>query len=226
MSAVRSREGGTGEGALVDPEAITGRERYQLMTSLIVPRPIGWISTVSPEGAPNLAPFSYFAALSASPMLVGVSIGSRRGAVKDTLRNIVETGEFCVNVVTEQHLDAMNESAGDHAPEVDEFAVVGLQAVRGSVVGAPYVVGCPAVLECRLHRRLELDDAGGELVIGRVVGVRLGADLTFVPGTLSVDPASLLPVGRLGGDLYALPGEIRALPRPVVGGAGAERTGG
>ncbi|NIQ58759.1 MAG: flavin reductase family protein, partial [Gammaproteobacteria bacterium] len=76
-------------------------------TSLVVPRPIGWISTRSGEGVPNLAPFSYFAAISATPMLVSVSIGARRGEPKDTLRNIRETGAFCANIVTERHLEAM-----------------------------------------------------------------------------------------------------------------------
>jgi flavin reductase (DIM6/NTAB) family NADH-FMN oxidoreductase RutF len=84
-----------------DTAALTGRERYQLLTSLVVPRPIAWVSTWSGEGRRNLAPFSYFAAISATPFLVSVSIGSRRGEDKDTLRNIRRTGAFCVNVATE-----------------------------------------------------------------------------------------------------------------------------
>ena len=127
---------------------VSALERYQLLTSLVVPRPIGWLSTVNRSGAPNLAPFSYFAALASTPMLVGASIGFRRGEPKDTLVNIRESGAFCVNVVTEEQLEAMNLTSGDYLPDVDEFRVAGLPMARAELVDAPYVESCPAVLEC------------------------------------------------------------------------------
>ncbi len=217
------RVSGTGDGsnsASSEPRAflteeLDRRQRYQLLTSLVVPRPIGWISTRSENGLRNLAPFSYFAALAATPMLVGVSIGSRRGSPKDTLKNIVETGAFCVNVVSERHHAAMNESAAEHPPEIDEFEVAGVEAVESEVVAAPYVAGCPAVFECRLRQVVDLSPADGTFVIGEVLSVRLGAELTFAPGTLLVDPESLRPVARLGGNLYALLGEVMELTRPL-----------
>ena len=101
---------------ILDTAALDNRGRYQLLTSLVVPRPIAWLSTRSAAGAPNLAPFSYFAALSATPFLVGVSIGSRAGQPKDSLRNIGETGAFCVNLATAPQLREMNESAGEWGP--------------------------------------------------------------------------------------------------------------
>src|SRR3954463_16618920 len=106
--------------------ALLPRERYQLLTSLVVPRPIAWVSTRSAAGEPNLAPFSYFAALSATPFLVGVSIGHRRGIPKDTLANVRESGAFCVNLATEARLSALNETSGEYPPGVDEFALAGL----------------------------------------------------------------------------------------------------
>src|SRR5690606_311515 len=149
---------------------LRNRDRYQLLTSLVVPRPIAWISSRSAGGVPNLAPFSYFAAISATPFFVGVSIGSRRGVVKDTLRNIQETNEFCINIVTESHLAAMNESSGEHPPDVDEFAVAGVQMAESEAVTAPYVADCPAVLECRLQQQVDLGaDGGNVFVIGEVV---------------------------------------------------------
>jgi flavin reductase (DIM6/NTAB) family NADH-FMN oxidoreductase RutF len=198
---------------LIDTAAIGGRERYQLLTSLVVPRPIGWVSTRG-AGVPNLAPFSYFAALAGTPMLIGVSIGVRRGTPKDTLRNIRETGSFCVNVVTEELLIAMNESAGEHPPEVDEFELAGLAVAEASRVDAPCVAGCPAVFECRLFREVELGEAPNVLIIGEVLAVRLQPPLRFLPGTRLVDPETLRPVSRLGGDLYARMGELLVLPRP------------
>lgn len=199
-----------------DTAALGGRERYQLLTSLVVPRPIAWVSTRSAEGRRNLAPFSYFAAVSATPLLVSVSIGSRRGVEKDTLRNIRQTGAFCVNLATEPQLVAMNETAGEYGPEVDEFARAGLQSADAESVDAPYVANCPAVLECRLFKTVELEGSTNALVIGEVLRVRLSDAIPLAPGTLCADTAALRPVGRLWGDLYATIGDMPALQRPVV----------
>ena len=196
------------------PDELDGRVRYQLLTSLVVPRPIGWLGTRSAAGHDNLAPFSYFAALSASPMLVGVSIGHRRTGPKDSLANIRATGGFTVNVVDVDHLEAMNASSASAAPEVDEFALAGLEKAEAERIGAPYVAGAPAVLECRLEREVDLGDAPNTLVIGRVVAVRVRAGLPRIPDTEFVDTMELRPVGRLWGPAYLLPGEIVTRPRP------------
>ncbi|HUE95873.1 MAG TPA: flavin reductase family protein [Longimicrobiaceae bacterium] len=201
---------------LLPTAELENRGRYQLLTSLVVPRPIGWVSSRSPAGIANLAPFSYFVALSATPMLVAVSIGSRRGSPKDTLTNIRDSGVFCVNIVTEKHLGAMNESSGEHPPDVDEFAVAGVEAAEGEMVAAPYVADCPAVFECTLHKEVELGSESNVLVIGKVVGVRLEDSIEFTPGTYLVDPAHLRPVARLGGETYAFLGQISSLGRPDI----------
>lgn len=190
--------------------------RYQLVTSLVVPRPIGWLSTRSADGTPNLAPYSFFAAVAATPMLVAVSIGHRRTGPKDTLENLRARGAFCVNVVTDRHLEAMNASSGDYPPEVDEFAVVGLELAEAETVDAPYVADCPGVLECAVRQEVALEGAASTLVIAEVLGIRLDPALDRVEGTASVDPRSLRPVGRLWGGAYALPGDVRVLPRPEV----------
>ena len=197
-----------------DTAALTGRERYQLLTSLVVPRPIAWISTRSAEGRRNLAPFSYFGAVAATPFLVSVSIGSRAGGEKDTLRNLRANGAFCVNVATEGQLREMNESAGEWGPEVDEFDRAGLASAEAETVDAPYVADAPAVLECRLFRIVELEGSANTLVIGEVVRVRLSDAVPLAPGTLFADTGALRPVARLWGDLYATIGDTPALPRP------------
>ena len=199
-----------------DTAGLSGRQRYQLLTSLVVPRPIAWISTRSPEGRRNLAPFSYFAAVSATPFLVSVSIGSRGEVEKDTLRNIRRTGAFCVNVATEPQLAQMNQTAGEYGPEVDEFERAGLASADGESVDAPYVADCPAVLECRLFRVVELEGSPNTLVLGEVVRVRLSDDVPLAPGTLFADTTALRPVARLWGDLYATIGDTPALQRPQV----------
>ena len=134
---------------------------------------------------------------------------------KDSLRNILDQGAFCVNVVTEAQLEAMNRTAASLPPDADEFAFAGLPVSEAETVDAPYVANCPAVLECELYRHLDLGDAGG-LVLGEVKGVRLDPELPIMEGSAFVDSEGLRPVGRLWGFAYTLLGEIRVLPRPEI----------
>ncbi len=198
----------------VDPEAISHRERYQLLTSLVVPRPIGWISTWNDTGTPNLAPFSFFNALAANPMLVGISIGHRQDGPKDTLVNVRSRGAFCVNVVTEELLEAMNATSASVPYGVDEFALAQLEPAVSRGVDAPYVAESPAVLECEASKEVALDGAPNTLVIGRVVGVLLDPALPTAEDTRYVVSEELRPVGRLWGGAYAMPGRVRVIPRP------------
>ena len=200
---------------IADTASITPRQRYELLTSLVVPRPIAWVSTRSAGGLLNLAPFSYFSALSPTPFLVGVSVGHRRGEPKDTLRNVRDTGAFCINVVTERQLAEMNHTSGEWPHGVDEFERAGLPVAWAESVHAPYVATAPAVLECRLFKEVELEGAANTLIIGEVLRVRVD-DALLVPGTHFADTAALRPVGRLWGDLYAQVGEMPSLPRPRV----------
>lgn len=200
---------------------LSGRQRYRLLTSLVVPRPIAWIGTRSRGGQPNLAPFSYFNGLAAAPMLVGVSIGRRRGAgpdappvAKDTLENIRETEVFSVSMATERHLEAMVRTSGEWPRGTNEFEKAGLPRAECETVAAPYVSDAPAVLECRLSQLVELGDAPNTLVIGEVLAVRLGPGLVVEEESLHVDVESLRPVGRLGLDEYTLLGELRRFARP------------
>lgn len=192
---------------------MSGRDRYRLMTSLVVPRPIAWVSTWSASKAPNLAPFSYYAMLSATPALVGISVGERRGVPKDTLVNVRETGSFCVNVVTEAQLESMNRTSEEVGPDVDEFALAGLEPRAAARVDAPYVAGCPAVFECALRQEVPLHGSANVLLVGEVMAVRLSPE-SGLDEAGAVPPARLRAVGRLGGTGYQLPGPVRDLPRP------------
>lgn len=198
---------------VVRPGGLDARERYQLLTSLVVPRPIGWISTWDATGGANLAPFSFYTALASTPMLVGISVGHRAGGPKDSLRNARASQAFCVNVVTEEQLESMNRTAGEFGPEVDEFERAGLTVAPADAVRAPFVADCPAVLECSLHREIDLGEAHATLLVGRVEAVRLDPGLRAVPGTRYLDTESLRPVGRLYGRAYGLLGEIVFLDR-------------
>ena len=190
------------------------RESYRLLTTIVVPRPIAWVSTLSTSGVPNLAPFSYFSALAADPMLIGVSIGERStGDPKDSLKNIRDTGVFCVNVVTTAQLDVMNATAASLPPEKSEFDDAQVDLAWTEVTRVPFVEACPVVLECTLNREIDLAPARSALVIGEVHTVRVRDDV-LSDDPFSVDVTRLEPVGRLGGKQYAMPGPIRELPRP------------
>ena len=204
-------EGDSGSFEVLHTGELSDRERYQLLTSLVVPRPIGWISTADTRGSPNLAPFSFYSALATSPMLVGVSMGHRAGGPKDSLRNARETGAFCVNVVGEEMLEAMDETAGDVGPDVDEASRAGLTLRQADSVGAPYVADAPAVLECSVFRVTDLGEAPNTLLVGKVEAVRVSSRVRVEPGTRYVDAGSFRPVGRLHGRAYGLLGRVRYL---------------
>lgn len=207
---------------ILDPQQLSPGRMYQWMISLIVPRPIAFVSSRAASGALNLAPFSYFMPITNRPPLLGISIQRRQGASKDTLRNIRETGEFVVNVVDEPLAERMVHTSGDWPAEVNEFELVGLTPAPAERVVVPRVAECPACFECRLHREIEFGDAAlvvGEILLGHVADDRLEDG--------RVDARRLAAVGRLGGDGYSVVRDVLRIPRPVVesgpgpGGGGA-----
>lgn len=201
---------------ILDPATLSRDDVYRVLISAVVPRPIAFVSSMSAEGVANLAPFSYFTALSSDPPLVGIVINDRVGDPKDTLRNVRETGDFTINVVTPAILDAMVLTAGEWPRGTSEFGPAGLTPVPSERVRAPRVAESPLQLECRFHREIPLGN--GFLVVGEVVLVRAD-DAVVVDGR--IDATRLQPVGRLGGEFYALPGEVVKRARPRV----SRRTG-
>jgi flavin reductase (DIM6/NTAB) family NADH-FMN oxidoreductase RutF len=197
---------------IVDPRELSQRAMYRFMIGIVLPRPIAFVSTVSADGAFNVAPFSYFNAISSQPPLVGISVTHRDGQPKDTLRNIQETGEFVVNIVNEKLLERVVHASGEWPREVDEFQLTGLTAVKSDLVRAPRVAESPASLECRLFRVIELGNSF--FVVGEIVRAHV-ADDVLTDGR--VDPVKLRPVGRLGGDGYSVVREVELHARPKVG---------
>jgi len=195
---------------------MSARQKYRLLTSVIVPRPIGWLSTRSAAGVSNLAPFSYFGAFASDPMLIGASIGSRGDEPKDSLTNIRDTGVFCANMVTERHLEVMNQTAGDYPAAVSEFEAAGVPEGQATEIDAPFVADCPVVLECRLFKEVDLGGASTTLVIGEVLAVRLGPETEELWDDDFLDVSSLKPVGRLWAGNYSLVDNIQRADRPRI----------
>ena len=179
---------------------------YKLSTGLIVPRPIGWIGTVSANGDRNLAPYSFFNIVAQYPPTFVVSpvLGQR----KDTLANIEATGEFTVNVVTEETVEAMNASAGSFDAGVDEFIETGLTPVSAETVGAPLVAEASANFECHVTQLIPVGKPSGDapgtgmLVIGEATRIHVAERI--VDDDLNVDQVELKAVGRHVGGLYSL----------------------
>jgi flavin reductase (DIM6/NTAB) family NADH-FMN oxidoreductase RutF len=198
------------------PDTLPDRDAYRLLISTVIPRPIAWVSSLGADGSLNLAPFSFFNVINGTPPIVLISVGSRRGQKKDTLRNVEETGEFVVNMVSMDLVDAMNQSSGEWDYEVSEFEMAQLETAASIDVKPPRVAAAKAAMEAKLTRILPLDVEGGSstLIFGQVVRIHL--DETILRPDGLVDADLLQPVARLGGPEYAALGKVFSLDRPVV----------
>jgi len=188
---------------VLDPRASNYQDVYKVLIGTIVPRPIAFVSTISPEGISNLAPFSFFTAISANPPVVCFCPTRKSGPepLKDTLRNISATREFVVNIVSEEIAEQMNITAGDFAADVDEFEAAGLTPIPSDLVKPPRVAESHVHMECKLYLTIDISDlpGGGNLVIGEVI--RLHIDDAYVDN-FKIDPDKLRAIGRMGGNSY------------------------
>lgn len=182
--------------------------------AVITPRPIGWISTRDAAGHDNLAPYSFFNGVAYDPpqvMFASTGVKPDRDFGKDSLDNIRNTGVFCVNVVEEAALEAMNISAGNHARDVDEFTLAGLARADCETIACARVASAPAALECTLTQIIELPGTANRAIFGEVTGVHLRDDC-MVDGMFDV--TTFRPVARLGYRDYSVVRDLFSLNRP------------
>jgi len=184
----------------LDVAALDRASIYRVMTGLIVPRPIAWVSSLSSTGVPNLAAFSFFTVVSTEPPLLAFSINtSKSRGMKDTFINIHDTGEFVINMVDGATVAAMDESSEEYPPEVDEFALVGMTPAYDTLkVKAPRVAEAPAQFECRHERTVNFSDYS--LIVGEVLALHLRDGLS--DDRLRIDFDAYDWVGRLTGGQY------------------------
>lgn len=191
-------------------------ERYRLLTALIVPRPIAWVTTLDAEGCVNAAPFSFFNVFGSDPAVVAIGVGNRAGgAPKDTARNIEATGEFVLNTVVEPLLEAMSQTSFEYPAGQDELAAAGLTRAASRIVKPPRIAESPAAFECRL---IEIKSIGANrLIIGEVVRAFID-DAYYDAERRHVLTEQLGIVGRMhGSDGYARTRDLIKLPRPTEG---------
>jgi flavin reductase (DIM6/NTAB) family NADH-FMN oxidoreductase RutF len=203
----------------INPAEHKVSEIYKLMVGLIVPRPVALVSTVDRDGVPNVAPFSFFNGVGSNPptVLFCPSLHStssdRLDDRKDTLRNVEQTGEFVINIVSSAIAAEANLTAADVSPEIDEFQLAGLTAIPSEVVRPPRVAESPAQMECTLLQIVFTGQGpgAGVVVLGEIVRLHIRTDLEE---NFRIDPAKLDAVGRMAGNTWAYTRERFELIRP------------
>jgi len=193
--------------------SLDAAQAYRLLVGIVVPRPIAWITTVSPSGLVNAAPFSCYTFVCNDPPMLAVNIGRRDGNLKDTARNIESTGEFVVNVVSEDLVEAMHDTSDECGPDVSEVDVLGLPVAQSVTVRPPRLAHSPVNLECRVDRVLELGRFRNGLVIGRVDHFHIDSAI-YEDG--KIDSEKLRPIARLAGRKYARLASVVTLPPAAV----------
>lgn len=199
----------------VDPAGLERRQIYRFMVGSIVPRPIAWVSTISHEGRTNLAPFSFFTAVSHAPPMMSISVGEKSDAQKHTARNILETQGYVIHVVVNGMEEQMNICSGNFPEEVSEFDEANLDTVPSDLVSAPRIANCPVAMECKLTSVITNGNEKGErtnLIIGEVVRWHISEDV--MSDDKYIDPVKLQPVGRLAGNHYCRTQDVFELQRP------------
>jgi flavin reductase (DIM6/NTAB) family NADH-FMN oxidoreductase RutF len=196
-------------------EQSAGNVYYTLIAS-ILPRPIAWVASRSPEGQRNLAPFSFFSGVTARPASLMFSVvRGDDGRLKDTARNVLATEQFVVNIVPHALTAAMSRTSSHQPPEVDEFALAELESVPAEQVAADRVVGSPVQFECRLMQAVPIqdgDEVTAHLFIGRIELIHVADDILDARGR--IDPVKLDAVGRMGGGQYCTTRDLFAIKRP------------
>jgi flavin reductase (DIM6/NTAB) family NADH-FMN oxidoreductase RutF len=201
----------------IDPADLDPLAAYKLGVSVIVPRPIAWTGTRSVDGIDNLAPFSYFMGVSTRPPSIAISVArGRKGRLKDSAQNILDTGAFTVSIVPLSQAEAMNMCSAGWAPDISEFEACGLTPVTGERVDAPYPAEAKVSMECRLVHSHDMGTT--HLLVGEVVLYHIDDAVAQRDkrGDVVADIEAMAAFGRLGGQTYAAVNEVFTLERPKV----------
>jgi flavin reductase (DIM6/NTAB) family NADH-FMN oxidoreductase RutF len=200
----------------INPTILPHQSIYKILTGSILPRPIGWISSIDIDGRPNLAPFSFFNVVCSNPptVLFCPLVRGTDGKPKDTLNNVRATNEFVVNIVTEELINAMNATSIEGPPDLNEFEFAGLTLTPSVTVKPPRVKESPIHFECKVKQIIDINDApgGGSIVIGTIIHIHVEERVMF--GTDKINLMALRPIGRLMASGYCRVTDIIELERP------------
>ncbi|HXH46982.1 MAG TPA: flavin reductase family protein [Bradyrhizobium sp.] len=192
----------------IDPAELGAERIYRLMTGIVVPRPIAWVTSLSAKGVLNLAPFSAFTFVSQKPPMLAISVGRKGADYKDTAHNILDTEEYVIHIADTPLMNAVHDSSVEHPPEISEVEHLGLETLPCDLVKVRRLAAAPVAMECRFRQCLEFGDAKSRLIVGEVVMFHLRDGLV---NDGKVETRALDPIARIGGPRYARLGEIVTL---------------
>lgn len=199
-----------------DMRSLSPGDRYKILGSSVVPRPIAWVTTCSADGVPNAAPYSFFNVMGDAPPTIALGLlCTARGGAKDTATNIIATGEFVVHTVTEADGHAMNLTCMDMPPGMDELACAGIATVPSSTVSAPRIPSAPVAFECRTLHRIETGP-GQNIIVGEVLVAHVRDEFILDAERMHFDSPAMRLIARLhGSGWYSRQTDLFQMARPT-----------
>ncbi|CAN7681103.1 flavin reductase family protein [Bradyrhizobium sp. LjRoot220] len=195
----------------IDPSDLDAERAYRLITGIVVPRPIAWVTSLSSGGTVNLAPFSAFTFVSPKPPMLAISVGRKAGLYKDTAHNILNNEEYVVHIADSSLMIAVHESSTEHPPDVSEVEELQLETLPSERIKVPRLAAAPIAMECRFRQCLEFGETRSRLIVGEVLVFHVRDGLLH---NGKIETEALDPIARIGGPRYARLGEIVTL-KPV-----------
>jgi flavin reductase (DIM6/NTAB) family NADH-FMN oxidoreductase RutF len=195
----------------IDPAYLDAETAYRLITGVVVPRPIAWVTSLSATGVLNLAPFSAFTFVSPKPPMLAISAGRKGGIYKDTAQNILNNEEYVVHIADSSLMNAVHESSTEHPPDVSEVEELRLSTLPGERIKVPRLAAAPIAMECRFRQCLEFGETRSRLIVGEVLVFHIRDGLL---NNGKIETKALDPIARIAGPRYAKLGEIVTL-KPV-----------
>lgn len=195
----------------IDPAHLDAETAYRLITGVVVPRPIAWVTSLSASGVVNLAPFSAFTFVSPKPPMLAISVGRKGGIYKDTAQNILNNEEYVVHIADSSLMTAVHESSTEHPPDVSEVEELRLSTLPGERIKVPRLAAAPVAMECRFRQCLEFGETRSRLIVGEVLVFHIRDGLL---NNGKIETGALDPIARIAGPRYAKLGEIVTL-KPV-----------
>jgi len=195
----------------IDPAYLDAETAYRLITGVVVPRPIAWVTSLSGSGVLNLAPFSAFMFVSPKPPMLAISVGRKGAIYKDTAQNILNNEEYVVHIADSSLMTAVHESSTEHPPDVSEVEELRLSTLPGERIKVPRLAAAPIAMECRFRQCLEFGDTRSRLIVGEVLVFHIRDGLL---NNGKIETEALDPIARIAGPRYAKLGEIVTL-KPV-----------
>jgi flavin reductase (DIM6/NTAB) family NADH-FMN oxidoreductase RutF len=195
----------------IDPAYLDPETAYRLITGVVVPRPIAWVTSLSATGVLNLAPFSAFTFVSPKPPMLAISVGRKGGIYKDTAQNILNNEEYVVHIADSSLMKAVHKSSTEHPPDVSEVEELRLSTLPGERIKVPRLAAAPVAMECRFRQCLEFGETRSRLIVGEVLVFHIRDGLL---NNGKIETEALDPIARIAGPRYAKLGEIVTL-KPV-----------